>query len=101
MGKWIKVGGLNDLTDGFGMVVQADGQDLALFKVAGALYAIHNVCLHKGGPLGEGTLDGAVVTCPWHGWRYDVTTGANPVNPAVQVQSFPVKVEGTDVYVEV
>ncbi|MFQ5520752.1 MAG: Rieske (2Fe-2S) protein, partial [Candidatus Methylomirabilia bacterium] len=67
----------------------------------GTYYAIDNTCLHRGGPLGEGELEGNIVTCPWHGWRYDTTTGANVNNPAVKVGAFPVKVEGTAVFVEV
>jgi nitrite reductase/ring-hydroxylating ferredoxin subunit len=82
-------------------VVQADGKAVALFNAGGNLYAIDNTCLHRGGPLGEGEVDGTVVTCPWHGWQYDITTGANTNNPAVKVLCFPVSVEGTSVYVEV
>src|SRR2546427_7356751 len=53
----------------------------SLFNVDGTYYAINNSCAHRGGPLGEGELDGRVVTCPWHAWRWDVTTGANINNP--------------------
>ena len=67
----------------------------------GTFYVLDNTCLHRGGPLGEGELEGPIVTCPWHGWRWDVTTGANTNNPAVKVACFPVKVEGTSVFVEV
>ena len=52
--------------------LQLDGKVIALANVGGKLYAINNVCLHRGGPLGEGELGGQVVTCPWHGWQYDV-----------------------------
>lgn len=101
MGKYVRVAGVNDLNDGAGKTVQADGQPIALFKVDGKFYAIHNACVHRGGPLGEGELEGRTVTCPWHGWSYDVTTGLNEANPSVKVQQFPVKVEGNDVLVEV
>lgn len=101
MGKFIRVAGVNDVAEGSGKTVQADGQPIALFKVEGKFYAIHNTCLHRGGPLGEGELDSQIVTCPWHGWRYDVTTGVNEVNPGVKVQQFPVKIAGDDVLVEI
>ncbi len=85
---------------GEGRVVEVAGRPVALFNVDGALYALDNTCAHRGGPLGEGDLDGRVVACPWHGWRWDVTTGANANNPAVRVACFPVSVERGDVFVE-
>lgn len=100
MAKVVKVAGVNDLSPGRGKVVHAEGQDIALFNVDGTFHAIHNTCLHRGGPLGDGELKGTTVICPWHGWQYDVTTGNNVKNPAVTVASFPVKVEGSDVFVE-
>ncbi|MBI4246907.1 MAG: Rieske 2Fe-2S domain-containing protein, partial [Candidatus Rokubacteria bacterium] len=85
---------------GEGRVVEAAGRTLALFNADGHFYVIDNACAHRGGPLGEGDLEGQIVTCPWHAWRWDVTTGANVNNPAVRVASFPVTVEGGEVYVE-
>ncbi|MFQ5658277.1 MAG: Rieske (2Fe-2S) protein [Candidatus Methylomirabilales bacterium] len=100
MAKMVKVAQVSDLSSGEGKVVQAEGQAIALFNVGGTFHAIDNTCLHRGGPLGEGQLEESVVTCPWHAWQYDVTTGANVNNPAVKVANFPVRVEGTDVLVE-
>ena len=97
----IKVAAVGDVASGQGAVVEADGKSLALFNVDGAWYATDNTCPHRGGPLGEGDLDGRVVTCPWHAWRWDVTTGANVNNPVVRVACFPVAVENGAVYVEV
>jgi len=101
MGKLAKIAQTSDLNPGQCRVVEAEGKTLALFNVDGTFYAVDNTCLHRGGPLGEGELEGKIVTCPWHGWRYDVATGANVNNPAVKVACFPVKVEGTSVLVEV
>jgi nitrite reductase (NADH) small subunit len=81
--------------------LQLDGKVIALSNVGGKLYAINNVCLHRGGPLGEGELTGQVVTCPWHGWQYDVTSGRLVTNPAVGVETYPVELRGDDVYVDV
>jgi nitrite reductase (NADH) small subunit len=91
----------SDVPAGEGRVVEAGGRSLALFNVDGAYYAIDNSCAHRGGPLGEGELDGTVVTCPWHGWRWDVKSGANANNPAVKMACFPVSVEAGDVFVEI
>jgi nitrite reductase (NADH) small subunit len=78
-----------------------DGKVVAIANVAGKLFAINNVCLHRGGPLGEGELNGQVVTCPWHGWQYDVTSGKLATNPAVGVQTYAVEIRGDDIFVDV
>jgi nitrite reductase (NADH) small subunit len=80
---------------------QLNGTTVAIANVDGKLYAINNVCLHRGGPLGEGELNGKIVTCPWHGWTYDVTTGKTTMNPAVGVNCYPIEIKGNDVFVEV
>jgi len=80
---------------------QLNGKTVAIANVDGELYAINNVCLHRGGPLGEGELKGKIVTCPWHGWTYDVTTGRTTMNPAVGVETYPIEIKGDDVWVEV
>ncbi len=96
----ISVAKISDVPSGEGRVVDAGGKTLALFNVGGTYYAIDNTCAHRGGPLGEGELDGTIVTCPWHGWRWDVTTGANANNPAIKVPCFPVMVEQGEIFVE-
>jgi nitrite reductase (NADH) small subunit len=80
--------------------LQLDGKVIALANVDGKIYALNNVCLHRGGPLGQGELSGKRVTCPWHGWEYDVTTGEVALNPAVGVETYKVEIRGDDVYVE-
>ncbi|HSE93762.1 MAG TPA: Rieske 2Fe-2S domain-containing protein [Methylomirabilota bacterium] len=100
MGSRVKIGRAAEVPAGEGCVVEAGGRALALFNVGGRFYAIDNACAHRGGPLGEGELTGSVVTCPWHAWRWDVTTGANVNNPAVRVACFPVILEGGDVFVD-
>jgi nitrite reductase/ring-hydroxylating ferredoxin subunit len=79
--------------------VQVVGQAIALANVAGTIYAIGNTCLHRGGPLGEGQLDGKVVTCPWHGWQFDVTTGKAVQNPAAGVGCYQTEIRGNEVFV--
>jgi nitrite reductase/ring-hydroxylating ferredoxin subunit len=96
----VRVAGAGDIKPGEGRVVEAAGRAVALFNVEGQYYAIDNTCPHRGGPLGEGDLDGAVVACPWHAWRWDVRTGANTNNPAVRLACYPVSEEGGDVFLE-
>jgi nitrite reductase/ring-hydroxylating ferredoxin subunit len=74
---------------------------IALFNVDGTFYALDGICPHQGGPLGKGTLAGCLVTCPWHGWQFDVTTGQHVANPSLTQAGIPVKVEGDDVLVKV
>ena len=91
--------GVDELGEGEGRVVDASGRAVAVFRVDGRYYAIDNTCPHRGGPLGEGDVEGTVVTCPWHAWRWDVTTGANVNNPAVRVACYPVTVENGQIVV--
>jgi len=96
----IRLVAVDDVPVGQGRVVEAEGKDLALFNVEGTFYAIDNACIHRGGPLGEGDLEGRIVLCPWHAWRWDVATGANANNPAVKMVCYAVVVEDGDVFVE-
>jgi len=79
---------------------QIDGTTVALANVDGKFYAIDNVCLHHGGPLGGGVLSGKAVTCPWHGWEYDVTSGKMTQNPAVGVNCYKLEIRGEDIFVD-
>jgi nitrite reductase (NADH) small subunit len=79
---------------------QIDGHTVAIANLAGSFYAIDNMCLHRGGPLGQGIMDGQKVTCPWHGWQFDVTNGKAALNPAVGVSCYRVEVRGDDLWVE-
>jgi nitrite reductase/ring-hydroxylating ferredoxin subunit len=99
MADFVKVCKTVDVPAGSGRTVDVKGKPVALFNVDGNFYAVSDTCLHRGGPLGEGELDGKVITCPWHGWRYDVTTGINEMNPSVIVEKYQVKVEGDDLLV--
>jgi nitrite reductase/ring-hydroxylating ferredoxin subunit len=102
MAQYIKVGTQAELKDlRGGRLVEANGQAIALFIVDGKYYAIENRCTHAGGPLAEGELEGDVVTCPWHGSRFKVKTGAVLSPPAPRgVRSFPVRITGNDVEIQ-
>ena len=99
--RFVKVAEESDLTEGFGKVVSVEGRSVALFRVKDDYFAIANVCLHRGGPLGEGNLSGSVVTCPWHGWKFDVRTGSFTVIPTLKVATYRVKEQDGSVMVEV
>ncbi len=90
----------SELAPGTGKTVKIEDQVVAVFNVAGAFYAISNACAHRGGPLGEGDLAGNEVTCPWHGWAFNVTNGC-ATHTAASVKTYPVQVEGEDVLVSI
>jgi nitrite reductase/ring-hydroxylating ferredoxin subunit len=70
-------------------------------NVGGTISAMDNVCLHRGGPIGQGFVNEGKVVCPWHGWEWDPKTGAAAHNPSARVPVYPIKVEGNDVLVEI
>ncbi len=73
---------------------------IALYNVDGQIYATEDSCPHAGGPLGEGTLTGDCIACPWHGWRFNVRTGVRVENADFRVACFPVKIEQGEIIVE-
>ncbi len=79
-------------------MVEAGGRLLALFNVAGSFHALDNRCPHRGGPLGDGFLEEGRVTCPWHGWQFDVRTGSSPLNPGLSVCSVPLEIQGDEIF---
>ncbi len=99
--------------DGFEVVLHKDALDagriieiiiggtaIAVANVGGTYYACSNTCAHAGGPLGEGSLDGSVVTCPYHGWQYDLTDGHCTTNANAKVAVYPVQIVGDAVCVQ-
>lgn len=99
MAEFVRVAGTAEVPRGEGRMFEVKGRQVALFNCGGTFYAIDNRCEHQGGPLAEGDLEGQVVTCPWHGWTYDVTTGQSPDDADTCVERFEVKVEGNDVLI--
>lgn len=99
MDKWQKVANLTDLKPGDCLSVEAAGAGIALFNVNGTIYALDNTCPHAGGPLGEGLLEGDIVECPWHGWRYDVKTGERLENHDFKVACYQVHVVDNEIRV--
>ena len=101
MAGFTRVAGVAEMPEGTGKVIEVDGRALALFNVGGTFHAIDNECRHRGGPLGDGSLSGTTVMCPWHGWEFDVTTGACHTDDSQRVPCFQVKVDGGDVLVAI
>lgn len=89
-----------DLNEGEGKTFEVSGKKIALFRESGKFFAIDNTCPHMGGPLGEGLLEGGTVTCPWHGWQFDIKAGRSPVMPSACVATYPVSVKDGAVFVD-
>jgi nitrite reductase/ring-hydroxylating ferredoxin subunit len=96
-----RVASLDEVPAGQPKVVELDGVRVVLARVGDAVYACGDVCTHRGGPLGEGKLNGTRLACPWHGWMFDVRTG-QCVFPGrgASVPTYPVSVEAGDIVVE-
>ncbi|HKS73799.1 MAG TPA: Rieske (2Fe-2S) protein [Terriglobales bacterium] len=73
---------------------------ICVANVDGTITAMDNVCLHVGGPLGQGTVEGGKVVCPWHGWQYDPKTGEAAHNRAAKLAIYPLKMENEEVWIE-
>lgn len=98
--KLVEACGLEDIPPGRSRPVRLGTVDIALFNVEGSIHALENSCPHQGAALSAGSLCGKVVSCPAHGWRFDVTTGALVVAPEKRCRSFPVAVTEGKVMVQ-
>ena len=99
---FVPVAQVTEIAPGQVKIVEAGGQKIAVCNVAGAFHAIEDRCSHDDGPLGEGELQGALLECPRHGAKFDVTNGRPVTLPAVvPVKRFPVKVDGGQILIEV
>lgn len=101
MKDFVKVAFTHEIPPGTGRTVEVEGIWIAVFNVEGKFYAVDNSCPHAGGPLGEGKLCGTEVECPWHGWKFDVTSGERVGNPNFQVTCCEVRVQGDEIQIAI
>jgi len=102
MAQWVKVAAVSELAPGEKKQINLEGVEVALFNVNGEYYAIEDVCTHDGAPLAHGRFRGEEVTCPRHGARFNVKSGAALCMPAFEpVETYQVKIEGDDILIEV
>lgn len=101
MPEFTTVAQKSDVKDNEPVCVEFDGKEVALFLRDGSYHALDNECTHQGGPLCEGTVDDGEVQCPWHGAKFDFTTGEATAMPAIQgVQSYDVKIDGDNIQIK-
>lgn len=92
MAEYLDAVRLEEIPPGQGRTVRIAGKDVAIFNVDGTIYAMDDSCRHQGLSLGSSKIEGKVVTCRGHGWKYDVTTGSTLASPGFGVAAYPVKV---------
>ncbi|MBL8812632.1 MAG: Rieske (2Fe-2S) protein [Planctomycetaceae bacterium] len=92
---------LTDLPPGQSAEVVAEGKIFAVFNVDGTVHVLDGICPHAGGPLGKGSLRGDVVTCPWHGWQFQVSSGQHCLNARICQTRYEAVVEDGRVMIEV
>ncbi len=95
-----KIGAKAEIPEGAGKAVVLEGRPVAVFQSAGRYFALDDACLHRGGPLSEGTIEAGAVVCPWHHWRFELATGCHAADPQSRVRSYPVSAEGDELFIE-
>jgi nitrite reductase (NADH) small subunit len=99
--EFLKIATVAELpADGEAREFECAGKTLCIARVNGELSAMDNVCVHRGGPLGQGVVMDGKIICPWHGWEFDPTTGKAIHAKGMGVAVHPLKIEGDDVLVE-
>ncbi len=97
---FVRVGALKLLPPGSAIQVHIGDDAVAVCNVDGTLHAMDGICPHSGGPLGHGALDGAILSCPYHGWEFDCRTGASAADEDVRLPTYAVRVEDGEILVE-
>ncbi len=102
MAQWVRLCGLGEAPQaGHAMEAEAGGVDVCLANVRGELSAVNNRCPHRGGPLGQGWVEGESIVCPWHAWTFNLKTGVAEAPVHDRVAVYPVRAKGDDVLVDV
>ncbi len=96
---FVPVAKVAEIAPGSGKAFTVGRREIALFNVDGRFYALDNTCPHQGGPLAEGWIEGATVTCPWHAWCFKMDDGKMTLGDFASVDAFEVRVEGDTVAV--
>lgn len=94
MSDFVCVGDARDIAPGTGKPFTVGRFDIAVFNVAGDYFALENVCPHQGSPIADGSLEGPLLTCPWHAWCFDVRSGQMTLGEFSEIPQFDVRVEG-------
>jgi nitrite reductase (NADH) small subunit len=99
MSHRVRLCSVEDIPVGYGREFTVGDRIFAVFHVGDAFHVIDGICPHAGGPLAEGVLQGSVVTCPWHGWQFDVSTGRHCLTERIQQTRYECGIEDDGVVV--
>jgi nitrite reductase/ring-hydroxylating ferredoxin subunit len=91
--RWVRIADVAECPPGTSLEAIVEDRVIALFNVDGSFFALDGVCPHQGGPLGKGQLSGCIVTCPWHGWQFDVRSGQHQLNAKFSHTRYDVRTE--------
>lgn len=97
---WHNICKLDDLAESAGQEFLVGKQVVAVFRRGDVVHATDGMCAHQGGPIAQGELKGDCVTCPWHGWQYDVTNGVNLLTGKHMLACFPNEIRDGEVWIE-
>jgi len=100
MSRFVKVATLEELVASGSLELEREGHILALFRDEDEVIAMDGMCPHQGGPLASGEIRGNVLSCPWHGWQFDLKSGQCLTARSVRQARYPVRIEGTDILVQ-
>lgn len=98
--NWLYVCNVDEIEEDKAKMVNCEGERIAVFKYEGKLSAVHNVCKHQNGPLGEGKIIDGCITCPWHGYQYLPENGQSPPPFTEQVGTYHLKLQGSKIFVD-
>lgn len=99
MTEFKTVARVGDIPEGEGRAFEVHGRMVAVFCIQGQYQAIDDFCPHMGASLAAGAVEGDVVSCPWHAWRFSVCDGTWRDNPKIKIDAFAVRVEGEEIQV--
>ena len=104
MAQWTRIADSDELPSGGAREFFVAGKLLAVFRVGEEVFALDAICPHQGGPLAKGAVSegaaGCIVTCPWHGWQFDLKTGQQQIIKTIRQPTYPVKIEGRQIFVD-
>lgn len=101
MAEWVNAGTADAIVEGQPKIITHKYLEIAIFMVDGEYFALRNFCPHRGGPIAEGIISGNLVTCPYHDWTFEISTGECTMNPSARVERFPTRISGEEIEVEV
>ena len=99
--KEVYVGRVEDIPDGERKIIQVDDLSIGVFHHEGTWHALMNSCLHRGGPVCEGPLKDSILTCPWHGYQYNLPDGRLLLDPSAALPMYPVELREGELYLTV